>query len=91
MKDRIAILPDSLFVHLHALLAAVALIYAALAAGYHLDIVRYMFLMPAESEEGIGTSRPYSSRFASPSITSVVSRCCSSRLIVAIPSPFCGP
>jgi proton-translocating NADH-quinone oxidoreductase chain N len=34
-------------------LAIVGLINAAIAAGYYLNIVRYMFLMPAESDERI--------------------------------------
>jgi NADH-quinone oxidoreductase subunit N len=34
-------------------LAIVGLINAAIAAGYYLNIVRYMFLMPAESDEPI--------------------------------------
>lgn len=37
-------------------LAAVALINSVIAAGYYLNVVRYMFLMPAESEEPIKTS-----------------------------------
>jgi NADH:ubiquinone oxidoreductase subunit 2 (subunit N) len=38
-------------------LALVAVINAAIGAGYYLNIVRYMFLMPAEAEEKIGVSR----------------------------------
>lgn len=41
-------------------LAAVALINAAIAAGYYLNVIRYMFLMPAEDEEKIGISRAIS-------------------------------
>ena len=41
-------------------LAAVALINAAIAAGYYLNVVRYMFLMPADDEEKIGISRAIS-------------------------------
>ena len=41
-------------------LALVGLIGAAIGAGYYLNIVRYMFLMPADDDEKIGVSRAIS-------------------------------
>lgn len=62
-------------------LAFVALINAVIAAGYYLNIVRYMFLMPAESDEPIKVTPALSVALAVTSLVVLVVGILPSKLI----------